>query len=144
MEAQKLQIWENMSVKMTLPWGYPINLSKTHKVWQRLVESINVQSQFGHFPPPPPPPLPSVWVGLNHPHFHFYFQRSAQGDLDVNLNYKLMKFCHFVYISPRDVLAKILAAIRACATRDGTIFSKNIKFVHIIGASQNSCLRSVS
>ena len=35
----------------------------------------------------------------------------------------------FICMSPSDVLAKILAALLASATRDGTICSKNINFV---------------
>ena len=74
---------------------------------------------------------------LNHPRFHGYIQRSHQGDLDVLVSFQqvftllaeVILDAIFVYISPRDVLAKILAAERARATRDGTTCSKNRNFV---------------
>ena len=56
-------------------------------------------------------------------------------DLSLMLSCKLhvifisYKSTLFVHISPRDVLAKILVAVRARAKRDDTICSKNINFV---------------
>ena len=109
----------------------------------RCIDKKKFAERYFSFPPPPPPPPP---VQKNNGPSLIAFNQMSEVTRDYNfrtdfifgffdVKNKLASLTEVIldtilfHISPRDVLAKPLAAARACATQDSANCSKNRKIV---------------